>query len=166
MKILGIDPGLQATGYGVIEMIGGPGALRLLETGVIEPKRSLPLPQKVDKIFQNITALVGQYQPEVMVLEKLYAHYKHPATGVVMGHARGVICLAAAQCGVTLVEYSVKRIRKALVGNGNASKPQTRESVARHLKIDATCLTLDASDALALALGFVYMQKAVRTSVV
>ena len=164
MRIIGIDPGLKTTGYGIIDCHGQQ--VKLLETGIIQPRRSAPLPEKVDKIFQNISAIIGQYHADVMVLEKLYAHYKHPTTGVIMGHARGVICLAAAQHHIKLVEHSVKRIRKALVGNGNASKQQTRESVARHLNIDAARLTLDASDALALALGFVYMQRALKVSVV
>ena len=92
-----------------------------------------------------------------MVLEKLYAHYNHPVTACKLGHVRGVICLLCAQRKIKLVEHSVKRIRIALVGNGNASKLQTQQVVAHMLKIEQSQLTPDASDALALALGYVHI---------
>jgi crossover junction endodeoxyribonuclease RuvC len=94
-----------------------------------------------------------------MVLEKLYSHYKHPATAPILGHVRGVICLAAAQEKITLIEQSVKRIRKALCGNGNASKHQAQEFVKRLLNIKAASFKLDASDALSLALGQAHMMR-------
>jgi len=103
-----------------------------------------------------------RHAPQVMVLEKLYAHYKHPVTASIMGHARGVICLVCAERGVELVEESPKRVRKAVVGNGNASKQQTLRVVANFLKIDPARLTLDASDALALALGYAHMSRSSR----
>ncbi len=160
MVILGVDPGLNATGYGVIEVEGGgmPPRLRLCEAGTINPKKKDRLPQRLATVYKNLTEIIAQYHPSVVVLEKLFAHYKHPATAFVMGHVRGVICLACAHTGVELEEHSVKRIRKAVLGNGNATKLQTRASVAHILKLNAEELTLDASDALALSLGYIYMQ--------
>lgn len=160
MRILGVDPGLKATGYGVIEIGQAPNrAVRLLETGTIEPAASCSLPEKVSKIYKNLDALILEHSPEVMILEKLYAHYKHPTTACILGHARGVICLVCAQHRIKLVEESVKRIRKALVGNGSASKEQTRGVVAHILKFDPQKITLDASDALALALGYAHLER-------
>lgn len=160
MKILGVDPGLKATGYGVIEIDQSPArSVRLLEAGTIEPASDGSLPQKIDKIYKNLDAVIRDYSPEVMILEKLYAHYKHPTTACILGHARGVICLVSAQRGLKLIEQSVKRIRKALVGNGNASKEQTRAVVAHILKFSPEKLTLDASDALALALGYAHLER-------
>ena len=158
MKILGIDPGLSATGYGLVEF-NSDRRVRLLEVGTIEPGSRADLSVRLDKIYKNIDDIVTQYQPDVMVVEKLYAHWKHPITAAIMGHARGVIVLLSAHRKLKLVEHSVKRIRKTLIGNGNASKQQTREAVGHILKIDSDKLTLDASDALALALGYGLMQR-------
>ncbi len=154
MIILGVDPGLQATGYGFIHV--NKGSLKLMEAGTIEPKPKDSFDQKIQAIYRNLQALVARHCPEVMVLEKLYAHYKHPTTACIMGHARGVICLLCAQHRIKLVECSVKRIRQAVVGNGNASKDQTREMVAHLLSLNPKDLAIDASDALALSLGYVH----------
>jgi crossover junction endodeoxyribonuclease RuvC len=157
MIILGIDPGLKATGYGLIELADG--RTTLLEAGTIDPNPKNTIQEKIDAIYQNLEELAREYRPDVLVLEKLYSHARHPATSITMGHARGVICLLSKRCGIDLNECSVKRIRKALTGNGNASKEQTRAVVAHILSIDQKKLTLDASDALALALGYVNMQR-------
>ena len=154
MKILGVDPGLKATGYGFIEYRNERPCL--LEAGVIEPKPKDPFPQRVETLYRNLRELMEFHRPQVLVLEKLYAHYKHPTTACIMGHARGVICLLCAQLKVRFEECSVKRIRQAVVGNGNASKEQTLSMVGHILHIDGKKLTLDASDALALALGYVH----------
>lgn len=161
MKIMGIDPGLKATGYGVI-IVDKSGRVKPVEAGTIEPKQTEALPEKLLKIHTHLTGLVVQHRPDVLVLEKLYSHVKHPVTSSVMGHARGVICLVSAEEKVLLVEESPKRIRKAVVGNGNASKEQTRSVVAETLKISADNLTLDASDALALALGYASMARGIK----
>ena len=155
-RILGIDPGFKATGYGCIETDGRK--TRLLETGTIEPKQKDLIQNRLDKIHKILGGIIEEHKPQILVLEKLYAHYKHPVTAIKLGHVRGVICLLSSQYGVELEEYSVKRIRKALTGNGNASKVQTRGTVANLLNIDEAKLVLDASDALALALGYVRMQ--------
>ena len=155
MRILGIDPGLKVTGYGLIDFEHHK--VKLLEAGVIEPKEKDLIQNRIHRVYQNLDALLLQYQPQIMVLEKLYAHYKHPTTACILGHVRGVICLLCAQRNIQLIEHPVKRIRKAITGNGNAQKLQTRSMVAHLLKIDEQKLTLDASDALALALGHTYM---------
>ena len=157
MRILGIDPGLKATGYGFIDVKGQE--VKLVEAGTIEPKTKDPLSEKVNVLYKNLEALIAERKPDVMVLEKLYSHFKHPTTASIMGHARGVICLLCAQRQIKLAEYPVKRIRKALSGNGNASKLQTRGVVAHLLKVDERKLTLDASDALALALGYAQLMR-------
>ena len=162
MKILGVDPSLKATGYGVVEALPGGGLMgriRLLECGTIEPKVKDALPDRLQTIEKNMTDIIRQFKPSVMVLEKLYSHHSYPTTSYILGHARGVICLCAAHGKIGLEEFSVKRIRKALVGNGNATKQQTREVVAHILGIQAKDLTLDASDALALSLGHIHMRR-------
>jgi len=158
MKILGIDPGLQNTGYGVVEFVPGE-SVRLKEAGFIHPKAKDLFEQKIFKIHQLLDEIIQKHQPDVIVLEKLYAHYKHPITASILGHVRGVICLLCAQRKVELVELSVKRIRKALTGNGNATKEQARRLICGLLKLKESQLTLDTSDALALALGYAHMRR-------
>ena len=157
MRILGIDPGLITTGYGVVEIKSG--SVKILEAGTIEPNTKDIFEQRLLKIHLHITTILQAHRPDVVVLEKLYAHYKHPATATVLGHVRGVICLSVAQQNVELVEQSVKRIRKALIGNGNATKIQVQEFVKRLLNIKSEGFKLDASDALALALGQAHMMR-------
>ena len=156
MRILGIDPGFKATGYGCIDI--SQKAVALIETGTIEPNPKDLIQNRIQKVYTLLDGLIKEHNPEVLVLEKLYAHYKHPVTASKLGHVRGVVCLVCAQRKVTLAEHSVKRIRKALIGNGNATKVQTRGVVADLLKINQARLPLDASDALALALGYARMQ--------
>ncbi len=150
---MGIDPGLRATGYGVVEC--KQSLVSLLEVGTIEPKQKELLQNRLKTIHDVLDELIIEHGPQTLVLEKLYAHYNHPITASTLGHVRGVICLVCAQRGLQLVEYSVKRIRQVLTGNGNASKVQIRRFVASFLAIDEAKLSLDASDALALALGYI-----------
>ena len=157
MRIMGVDPGLKATGYGVVDVFDG--RPRPVDVGTVEPRAKDSVSQKLFKIHKYLTDIVVQRKPDVLVLEKLYAHHAHPVTASIMGHVRGVICLVCAQQGVELVELSVKRVRKAVVGNGNATKQQTPRVVAGFLHIDPACLTLDASDALALAMGHASMSR-------
>ena len=157
MRILGVDPGLITTGYGVVDVAGGK--IKVLEAGTIQPLPKDAFERRIAKVHQHISTILTTHQPEVVVLEKLYSHYKHPTTACILGHVRGVICLAVAQSNTPLVEQSVKRIRKALIGNGNATKPQVQEFVKRLLNIPKAEMALDTSDALALALGHAHMLK-------
>ena len=95
MRIIGIDPGLKATGYGVVEYQAG--RVSLLETGTIEPKQKDFIQNRIKTIYSLLGELIDQYKPDVLVLEKLYAHYNHPTTASILGHVRGVICLLCAQ---------------------------------------------------------------------
>jgi len=157
MRILGIDPGLVTTGYGIVEVKDG--GAKILEAGTIEPNPKAAFEERLLKIHQHVSTILQAQHPDVVILEKLYSHSKHPATAPILGHVRGVICLCVAQQKVMLVEQSVKRIRKALIGNGNATKAQTQEFVKRILNIKSPSFKLDASDALALALGHAHMMR-------
>ena len=129
MRVLGIDPGLITTGYGVLDLKDGK--IKILEAGTIQPDPKAAFEQRIAKVHQHITTIIAHHQPDTIVLEKLYSHYNHPTTACILGHVRGVICLAAFQNKTPLIEQSVKRIRKALLGNGNASKGQVQEFVKR-----------------------------------
>ena len=157
MRILGVDPGLNATGFGVVDIANGQ--VKIVDAGSIEPKPKDLFELRLHKVYSLLGKIIVLHQPQVLVIEKLYAHYKHPTTASILGHVRGVICLLAAEHKIQLVEWPVKRIRKALIGNGNATKEQTQQFVQRLLKIEKASLTLDTSDALALALGHAHMLK-------
>lgn len=158
MIILGIDPALTVTGYGVIE--ARKDTLALLEAGIITTSPREILPERLDKIYRAVEKLASDTHPEVMVLEKLYVHYRHPTTAYLLGQARGVICLVCAKDDIPLVEYSATRVKKAIVGCGLASKYQVQRMVANILNLNTLPRYTDVSDALALAIAHSYMIKA------
>jgi len=151
MKILGIDPALGTTGYGLIEVSGT--AFRLVEAGVIETRAQECLPVRLEEIYTAIESILNEFRPEAAALEKIYSHYAHPATSYILGHARGVICLACARAGVSLTEYAATRIKKAIVGKGLASKQQVQKMVMDLLGMKEPPAYMDITDALALAIG-------------
>ena len=102
--------------------------------------------------------IIKEYKPSVLVLEKLYSHYKHPATSILMGHARGVVCLACGVNGVRLVNYPATRIKKAVTGNGRAGKHQVQKMVKTLLGLNSDPEPPDVSDALAIAISYVYIE--------
>jgi crossover junction endodeoxyribonuclease RuvC len=157
MIILGIDPALTITGYGVIETKGNN--LFLVEAGIISTSAKDKFPQRMHKIYRAITKLIADTKPDVLVLEKLYAHYRHPTTAYVLGHARGIICLACAVKNIPLVEYAATRVKKAVVGNGLASKYQVQRMVAGILDLKSLPKYMDVTDALAMALAHSYIIK-------
>src|SRR5882724_5488668 len=95
MRILGIDPGLITTGYGVVDV--GAGKTIVLEAGTIKPNTKDMFERRISKVHQHISSILSLHKPDTVVLEKLYAHYKHPTTACILGHVRGVICLAVSQ---------------------------------------------------------------------
>jgi crossover junction endodeoxyribonuclease RuvC len=157
MRILGIDPALRITGYGIIEPVGNN--LRLVEAGVITTPMREPLPQRLAKIYCAIINLIEEFRPTEMVLEKLYAHYRHPTTAYLLGQARGVICLISAQKNISFFEYGATRIKKAILGKGLASKYQIQRMVASLFKLEILPKYSDVTDALALAIAHSYILK-------
>ncbi len=157
MRILGIDPGLGITGYGLIESNGKN--FRLLEAGIIRSCQSESIDNRLSQIYKKITRLIKDTRPEVLVLEELYSHYKHPRTSIFMGHARGVICLASSQCRVPLISYPNTRIKKSIVGRGHASKEQIQRTVVSLLGLKRIPEPVDVTDALALAMCHAYVSR-------
>ena len=159
MRILGVDPGLGITGYGVIECPSGE--FKLLEAGVIKSSARQALTEKLSAIYRGIREVIREYKPQQLILEQLYSHYKHQMTAIAMAHARGVIALCAGEFPrLHLVNYPAKRIKKALTGNGNASKAQVQRTVQRILKLKQLPQPVDVSDALGLAMAHAYIVKA------
>jgi crossover junction endodeoxyribonuclease RuvC len=155
-RVLGIDPGLKVTGYAVLEV--SPRGPQLCEAGVIRGRTRDSLAARVNEIFDGVADVIASLAPSCMALEELFSHYKRPRTSILMGHARGVICLAAARAGIPVTSYSATRIKKILTGNGQAGKPQMQRAVARELGLEAPPEPHDVADALAAALCHFYMQ--------
>lgn len=159
MKILGIDPALTITGYGLIDT--DQGKLRLIEAGVVKTSPKQDITARLNKIYRAIEDLISDTGPDVMVLEKLYAHHHHPTTAYILGQARGVICLACARNNnLPLVEYAATRVKKAVMGHGLASKIQVQRMVCGLLGITNVPKYMDVTDALALAVAHSYISKA------
>ncbi len=157
MRILGIDPALTVTGYGVINVQNGK--LTLIEAGVIKTTASDPIQRRLNKVYRSISKLIDDTGPDVMVLEKIYAHYRHPTTSYILGEVRGVICLICAHKNIPLYEYGATRIKKAVIGGGLASKGRVQRMVGDILDIKQLPKYLDVTDALALAIAHSYIMK-------
>lgn len=155
MRILGIDPGLHTTGYGIIE--GKGVSISLIEAGYIRTNPKEEMQSRLAHIHKAIGKIIRKFKPDVLVLEKLYAHWKHPTTAYILGHARGIICVSAQENGVEVVEYAATRIKKAVVGNGHAAKSQIQRMIQGILRLKLLPEPADVADALALAIGHSYM---------
>ncbi len=149
--ILGIDPGLNITGFGVIS--ANSGSIKLIDAGTIRSKASDPLTPRLTELFQGLMQVIEKYSPEIMGMEKIYSHYRHPATAIIMGHARGVLCLAAGLKGIPVESLPATRVKKAVTGNGRASKQQVNGMVCRIFGLQNELKPLDVSDALAVAIA-------------
>ncbi len=152
-RILGIDPALRVTGYGVVERRGGHVAL--VEAGVVAPRVDRPLEERLAELHAGLSAILSETRPDVVVIEELYTSYKNPSTAILMGHARGVLCLASAQAKVPVETLGHAHVKRALVGSGSASKEQVNAMVVRLLKLRSAPKPNDVSDALAIALAYV-----------
>jgi crossover junction endodeoxyribonuclease RuvC len=161
MRILGIDPGLRVTGYGIIEDKG----FKLIEAGIIRTEANTPIQSRITGIFDEISKIVEEHRPGVLVLEKIFSHYKHPTTAILMGHARAMACLVCGKFDIQLINYPSTRIKKAITGNGHASKLQVQRMVQGLLKLKTPPEPVDVSDALAMAISYCYIEKGINFSI-
>jgi len=150
MIILGIDPGLQVCGYAVVEVKRLD--TKLVEAGVFRSDSKAPLELRLNQIASDIGQILTNYKPERVAVEELYAHYKHPRTAILMGHARGVILHKSAEAGAVIKSYSATRIKKSLTGNGRAGKPQMQRAIQTVLGLGNLPEPADVADAIAIAL--------------
>ena len=148
--VCGIDPGLGATGYAVLRRRGN--ALTVIDAGVCRFDDGLPLADRLLAVEHEIAGIMNEHRPGVVAVEELYSHYAHPRTAILMGHARGVILLAAAKAGIEVRSYGATHIKRHLTGNGRASKAQMQRAVKTTLGLAALPEPPDVADALAIAL--------------
>jgi len=149
MIIMGIDPGTAVTGYGVISVSGN--AVSWVDSGAIVTDTSEPLSQRLLMIYDGLSKKINEHSPGRVAVEEAF-YGKNVHTTLVLGHARGVAMLAAAQRGCGVFEYSPREIKRAVTGNGNASKDQVEYMVKTLLRPGDGKMRQDAYDALAAAM--------------
>lgn len=156
MIIMGIDPGLTFTGYGVIEKRGD--RLRALGYGGITTSTREKLSSRLDKIYREVKGLIEAYRPDLVVVEEIFFN-TNARSAMVVGEARGGVILAAAHCGVGVEEYTPLQVKQALVGHGRADKRQVEYMVRAILSLEEDIGSTHASDALALAICHAHRKK-------
>jgi crossover junction endodeoxyribonuclease RuvC len=147
-RTLGIDPGTARLGYGVVE---GDDPAAAIEFGVVETPAGAPMAERLLHLHAEVDAIIREYRPAVMVVEKLFFS-RNVTNAMTVGQARGVAMLAAAQSGIAVVEYTPAEVKQAVAGYGNASKSQIQEMVRIILNLDELPRPDDAADALAVAI--------------
>ncbi len=147
---MGIDPGLVATGYGVLE--AGPGAVTVVDAGVIATGAGQALEARLNAIHRAVHRIIETHLPGLLIVEDLYTEYKFPRTAVLMGHARGVIYLAARQLDVPVLALTPSEVKRAVTGNGAAGKPQVQRAVQTLLGLKSLPHPSHVADALGLAM--------------
>lgn len=150
MRICGVDPGLQVTGYGVIDLAGDRASV--VDAGTIKSDAGEELPIRLRQIYRDLCEVLDEHAPAILAVENVYSHYSHPQTAVVMAHARGMVLLAAAERHIDVRSFAATQIKRALTGNGRASKMQMQQAVRMNLGLDVVPEPHDVADALAIAL--------------
>lgn len=169
MRVLGIDPGLRLTGFGCVETpapdpINAGRVVRrtasafpshaaaLVDAGVLRFKPGLTVSTRLVELERDLCEVLDATRPQAVAVEKLYAHYAHPTTAIVMGHARGVVLLCVRRAGLELIELGATEVKKSLTGHGHASKRQMQEGVRAQLGLASVPRPADVADAIAIAL--------------
>ena len=151
MRVLGIDPGLNISGYGIIESLGDGSDMNIIEAGIIRTNVKADMDQRLVEIGREFDSVLKQFEPDVMAIEELYSHFNHPKTSIIMGHARGLMIFKAAEAGLRVVSYASTRIKKSLTGNGRATKEQMQKAVQTNMGLKTLPEPPDVADALAVA---------------
>lgn len=163
MRILGIDPGTNITGYGIIDVEGN--RLRHVDNGIIKTRSSDPLPLRLKTIYDGLTKVLTSFTPDNVSVEQVFLA-KNPRAALTLGHARGTAVIAAVNLGIEVHEYSALQVKSAVVGYGHAAKQQVQHMVKALLNLPEIAQE-DAADALAVAICHANsrtMQKAVSQS--
>ncbi len=149
MRILGIDPGLKITGYAALD--ADDGVLHLVEAGAISTRESDSMEKRLSELYSGLCSVISALKPDTAAVEELYSHYAHPRTAILMGHARGVIFLAAGENDIEIASYSATRVKKSFTGNGHASKLQVGRMAQQIFGLNQPPTPNDVSDAIAVA---------------
>jgi crossover junction endodeoxyribonuclease RuvC len=150
LKIIGIDPGLADTGFGIVRGVGS--RIRDYAFGTIRTSKAEALARRLDLIFGELLSILDDQKPDLMVIEDIFSLGKYPKSSICLGKVCGVILLAGSRCAVPALELPVKEVKRVLTGNGSADKAQMERAVRHLLKRQSAISPAHASDALALAL--------------
>lgn len=159
--MLGIDPGTAVLGFGVV-CIGPKQQAMLVECGVVRTRPTEALSCRLSTIFDGVRELLERHRPDAIAVEGLF-HGRNARSALILGHARGVILLAAAQAGLPVAEISPAEVKRAVTGTGAATKPQVAAMVMRLLRLASAPTPADAADGVAIALTHLLRQQAGRT---
>lgn len=163
-RILGLDPGLHRTGYGILTLENASdGGMRfdqphLLEAGVLRARAKDELPERLGDLHASLTEVLTEHRPEVVVIEDLFSTYAHPRSALLMAHARGALMLAAHQAGIPVHSFTPNEVKQVVTGNGHAAKSTVQAAVRARLRLSAPLEPADVADALAIALCFALRQ--------
>ena len=161
-RVLGIDPGLHITGYGLIEIEGAPQSSvkvpKLVEAGILKAKPTDELAVRLQTLFDGLSEVLRQHTPDVVVIEDLFSTYAHPRSALQMAHARGVLILAAQQAGAHVHSFLPNEVKQVVARNGHASKVAMQNAVKARLNLAAPPNPPDVADALAIALCYAARQ--------
>lgn len=153
MRVIGIDPGTAITGWGVVE--GAGNQLEMVAGGVVRTEAGLPLAERLQKIYRELTVLIRQWQPEAAAIEELFFS-KNAKTALVVGHGRGVAMLALANADLSIMEYKPLEVKQALTGHGGADKTQMQHMIQLLLELPEPPRPDDVADALAVAICHIH----------
>ncbi len=157
MRIIGIDPGTGILGFGVIEVASG-NKVKMVTAGVITTPAHTPLDERLEEIFDGLTEIIAETQPEIMSIEKLFFS-QNVTTAISVAQARGVAMLTGRRARLPIAEYTPQQIKQTLTGYGKADKKQMQEMVRMHLNLNAVPKPDDAADALAAAITHSMMSR-------
>ncbi len=155
MLVLGIDPGVATTGYGLVE--GPADEARLVASGVVTTPSTFSLPERLLVVHDELAALIARHRPQAAAVEELFFG-RNARTALAVGHGRGVALLTLAEAGIKVYEYTPMQVKQAVVGYGRAGKEQVQEMIRMLLRLDAVPQPDDAADAVAVA--FCHLQSA------
>lgn len=150
VKIVGIDPGLAATGIGIV--CGTGVKVASFSYGSINTSQKTPLPQRLDHIFSKLNIILKNEKPDLMVVEDVFSLEKYPKSGIILGKVVGVVLLAGCQANAAIMEVPVREAKQVLTGNGKATKDQLERAVRKFLGLEKPIRPFHASDALGMAL--------------
>ena len=150
MRILGIDPGLTNTGYGLIDVIDRD--YRAVEGGVVRTKSGVPMEQRLFTIYSVIRDVIAEFKPDAIAIEDLHSHARFVKTAILLGHARGVAVMAAGEAELPVFNYQPTRAKNIVTGSGRAGKDQVKQAVAAHLKNPDAATNEHVADAFSIAI--------------
>ncbi len=150
-KILGIDPGTRLAGYSIVALPLGKYEPHLVEAGVIRLDTNVSVTKRLVQLYDDIRDIMAEFEPTHLAIEKLFAHYKHPRTAILMAHARGVILLAAEQRKMQVINLAATEVKKNITGNGHATKEQMQLAVQSIFRLKTPPTPVDVSDAIGIA---------------